>query len=44
MLCPPRLQGTGIRLEDDVLVTEGVPEVLNIGTPDTIDELTEIMR
>ena len=34
-----RLQGTGIRLEDDVLITDGLPEVLNKDTPDTLDEL-----
>ena len=30
---PPALQGTGIRLEDDVLVTAGVPEVLTAALP-----------
>ena len=39
-----RLQGTGIRLEDDVLITEGKAEVLNKGTPDTLDELAEVLR
>lgn len=37
------LQGTGIRLEDNVLVTEGSAEVLNRGTPDTLDELAELI-
>ncbi len=38
-----RLQGCGIRLEDNVLVTEEGPEVLNINTPDTVEELTTLI-
>lgn len=43
LLCA-RLQGTGIRLEDDVLITESAAEVLNKDTPETLDELAEVMR
>ena len=37
-----RLQGTGIRLEDDVLITETGAEVLNRDTPETLEELTKL--
>ena len=30
----------GIRLEDDIVVTENGAEVINQGTPETIDELS----
>ena len=39
-----RLQGTGIRLEDNVLITGAAAEVLNKDTPETLDELAEVMR
>ncbi len=32
---PAALRGTGIRIEDDVLVTDGDPEVLTAGSPKT---------
>ena len=38
-----RLQGIGIRLEDDVLITEEGPEVLNKETPDSFDELAQVL-
>ncbi len=34
-----RFKGIGIRIEDDVLVTEGEPEVLSAGAPKSIQEL-----
>jgi len=37
----PRLCGTGIRLEDDVFVTEGGAEVLNKGCPETVEEVSD---
>ena len=38
-----RLAGTGIRLEDDVLLTESGCEVLNRDCPETIDNITAIV-
>ena len=38
-----RLCGTGIRLEDNVLVTDGEPEVLNKGCPEEIEDITRLM-
>ncbi len=39
-----RLSGTGIRLEDDVLVLEDGPgEVLNVGCPESLEELTALI-
>jgi len=32
-----------VRLEDDVVVTAGGAEVLNVGCPETIQELSEII-
>ena len=41
---PYRLQGTGVRLEDDVVVVkDGPAEVLNNNCPDTIEEVTSVM-
>ncbi len=38
-----RLLGTGIRLEDNVLVTDGDAEVLNRNCPETLEELNELI-
>lgn len=38
-----RFLGIGIRLEDDVLVTENGAEVLNPGTPETMEELSQLI-
>jgi len=41
---PAAFRGIGIRIEDDVLVTEGRPEVLTRGVPKQIDEIEAIRR
>ena len=41
---PAGLEGTGIRLEDDVLVTDEGAEVLTAGLPITLDEIAELVR
>jgi Xaa-Pro aminopeptidase len=40
---PEEFRGIGIRIEDDVLVTETGPEVLSHGAPKAIDELEDII-
>jgi Xaa-Pro aminopeptidase len=35
----PEWRGIGVRIEDDVLVTDSVPEVLTAGIPKTPEEL-----
>ena len=36
---PERFRGIGIRIEDDIAVTDGEPDVLTAGIPKTIDEV-----
>ncbi|MFO0001843.1 MAG: M24 family metallopeptidase [bacterium] len=36
---PARFRGVGIRIEDDVLVTDGEPDVLTAGIPKTVSEV-----
>jgi Xaa-Pro aminopeptidase len=36
---PPELRGLGLRIEDDVLITEGAPRVLTASVPKTIPEI-----
>jgi Xaa-Pro aminopeptidase len=40
---PAPYRGMGIRIEDDVLVTQGDPEVLTAATPKTVAEIESIM-
>jgi Xaa-Pro aminopeptidase len=39
LLVPEELRGIGIRIEDDVLITESGCDVLTAGTPKTVDEV-----
>lgn len=34
----------GVRIEDDVLITEGDPEVMSLGAPRTVEEVESLMR
>lgn len=40
---PRELRGCGIRIEDDVLVTDGAPDVLTHASPKTIDDLEDLV-
>ena len=40
----PRWRGIGIRIEDDVLVTEQGPQVLTAGVPKEVDELEALIQ
>ena len=41
--CPERYANIGIRIEDDVLVTNGDPDVLTDSCPKTIDDIERIV-
>ncbi len=41
---PKRFQGIGVRIEDDVLVTRGDPEILSAGVPKKPEEIESLMR
>ncbi|MCA9543980.1 MAG: Xaa-Pro aminopeptidase [Myxococcales bacterium] len=40
---PAHLRGIGIRIEDDVLITAGAPDVLTHGVPKTVDALEALI-
>ena len=40
---PARFRGIGIRIEDDVVVTRGDPEVISAGVPKDADEIEALM-
>lgn len=40
---PARYRGIGIRIEDDVVVTSGDPEVISHGVPKDVDEIEALM-
>jgi hypothetical protein len=39
----PSYRGIGIRIEDDVIVTSGDPEVISAGVPKDADEIEALM-
>ncbi len=41
---PKRFQGIGVRIEDDVLVTRGDPEILSAGVPKKPEEIESLMQ
>jgi Xaa-Pro aminopeptidase len=40
----PRFHNIGIRIEDNVLITEGAPDILTAGVPKTVEEIEKWMR
>lgn len=40
---PPGLRGVGVRIEDDVLITDGVPDVLTAAIPKEIAEIEALV-
>jgi Xaa-Pro aminopeptidase len=41
---PLRYRGIGIRIEDNVVVTDGDPEVLTAACPKTIHDIEAVMQ
>jgi Xaa-Pro aminopeptidase len=41
---PPAFRGIGIRIEDEIAITKGAPEVLTQSVPKTIEAIQAIMR
>ena len=48
LLVPDELRGIGVRIEDDILITEGAPRILSDGLPRTPDDveawMAELLR
>ncbi len=42
--CDPKWWNIGVRIEDDVLVTDGAPVILSAGAPRKADEIEALMR
>lgn len=42
--CDPKWWNIGIRIEDDILITEGAPENLSDCVPKTIEEIEKLMK
>ncbi len=41
---PEKYKGIGVRIEDDVLVTDGEPDVLTDAAPRTVEEIEALME
>ncbi len=42
--CDPKWWNIGVRIEDDVLITEGEPDVLSGKLPKTVEEIEKVMK
>ncbi|PCJ88093.1 MAG: Xaa-Pro aminopeptidase [Flavobacteriales bacterium] len=42
--CDPKWWNIGVRIEDDILITEGRPEILSDCVPKTIEEIEALMK
>ena len=43
-LVPEKYRGIGIRIEDDVVITDGEPLVLTGDVPKTVEEIEALMK
>ena len=41
--CPQRYAGIGVRIEDDVLITDGEPDILTAACPKEVAELEALI-